>query len=388
MTTFTLTMLIIHALAIFLIIYHHVLFPIILSFLTRGKSETTDSTPIKETDLPSVSVLIPAYNEERWIAEKILNLSMMDYPAHKLFIYVLCDGCTDNTVQAAEACRTFPECRDVNLTIINHPENRGKVAIINDGMKHVHTDLVALTDVSALISIDALTLSAQALQDPQVGGVNSHYVLYEDDQADNTYWQYQSKIKQQESLLGSTLGAHGAFYIFRSCLFSELEPDTINDDFVLPMRIIKQGYRIKQEPNIVALELEKSDSSMDDARRKRISAGNAQQIFRLKSLLLPKYKHVAFLFASGKVLRVAIPFLMLTTYITNIFLLHLHPILLAEFILQTLFYLFMLAELRFGFCQTYSMINVLSYIFRGHVNGLVGSLHYLLYKAREPWKKV
>ena len=92
--------------------------------------------------------------------------------------------------------------------------------------------------------------------DPEVGVVNSHYQLYNAQDGEQSYWLYQSKIKQQESLLASTLGAHGAFYIFRSKLFTELEHDTINDDFILPMRIVEQGYKVKQLKDVHALELE------------------------------------------------------------------------------------------------------------------------------------
>ena len=300
-----------------------------------------------------------------------MNLATLDYPQNKLTILILCDGCTDNTVDIAKQYTTYPECQGLNLHIIDFPENRGKVSVINEGMKFVKTDLVAMSDVSALISIDALKLSAQKFLDPEVGVVNSHYQLYNAQDGEQCYWLYQSKIKQQESLLASTLGAHGAFYIFRSKLFTELEHDTINDDFILPMRIVEQGYKVKQLKDVHALELEASCNTMDQQRRKRISAGNIQQVMRLKSLLRPKHKQVAFLFASGKALRVAIPFLMIVTYLSNAMLLSKHSIFVYEFILQNLFYLLLLIEIRYGFASHNRYIKMVSYMFRGHLSGLV-----------------
>ena len=379
----------IHGVAIFLILYHHIIYPLLLTWLTKGKHPGGENAvEIAEKDLPGITILIPAYNEARWIADKVLNLTILDYPQDKLNILILCDGCTDNTVEIAKQCQAYPECQKLNLQVIEFPTNRGKIAVINEGMKLIRTELVAMSDVSALISIDGLKLSAQMFLDPEVGVVNSHYKLYNNQAGEQSYWLYQSKIKQQESLLFSTLGAHGAFYIFRSKLFTELEHDTINDDFILPMRIVKQGFKVKQLKDVHALELEASCHTMNQQRRKRISAGNVQQVVRLKSLLRPKYKQVAFLFASGKALRVVIPFLMIITYLSNAMLLNSHPIFVYEFILQNLFYLLLFLELRYEFASHNRYVKMVSYLFRGHLSGLVGALDYMIYRSRKPWKKV
>ncbi|NMV11706.1 glycosyltransferase family 2 protein, partial [Vibrio parahaemolyticus] len=102
-----------------------------------------------------------------------------------------------------------------------------------------------------------------------------------------------------------TIGSHGAFYTFRTHLFEPLEVSTINDDFILPMRIVLRGYSAIYEPNMLALELEQSSDDADFKRRLRISAGNMQQLMQLKKLLLPRYRGTAFAFLSGKVLRLA-----------------------------------------------------------------------------------
>lgn len=382
---------VLHVLAIFLIIYHHLFYPILLTVLTKGKLEDNgESLPALDvSELPEITIIIPAYNEEKWISEKILNLTILDYPKDKLHVLIMCDGCTDNTYALACQYRAFPECADLNLEIVDCPVNRGKVAVINDAMSRVTTDIVAMSDVSAIISIDALLLSAHAFQSPKIGVINSQYQIYEKNTAvETSYWEYQSKIKQKESLLGSTLGAHGAFYIFRRELFTELAEDTINDDFIIPMQIIAKGFQVKQLSQINALELESSDTSMDGARRKRISAGNVQQVMRLKRLMLPKYKHVAFLFASGKGLRIAIPFLMIATYLSNALLLTLHDIFVYEFILQNVFYALMFIELKYEFGQKNRVVKMLTYLFRGHFNGLLGALDYMVYKGKNPWKKI
>lgn len=384
-------MIVSHGLAIFLILYHHLVYPLLLTLLTKGKLEDFgESLPaVEESKLPEITMVIPAYNEEKWITAKLINLTILDYPKDKLHVLIMCDGCTDNTYNIAQEYLATPECADLNIEVVNCPVNRGKVAVINDAMSRVKSDIIAMSDVSAIISIDALLLAAHALQNPQVGAINSKYQIYEKGTAvDSSYWEYQSRIKQKESLLGSTLGAHGAFYIFRRELFTELEPDTINDDFIIPMQIIAKGFQVKQLSQINALELEATDTSMDGARRKRISAGNIQQVMRLKRLMLPKYRYVAFLFVSGKGLRITMPFLLITTYISNAFMLSLHDVFIAEFILQNLFYAFMFLDLRYEFEYKNRVVKLISYIFRGHLNSLLGALDYMVHKGKIPWKKV
>ncbi|MCV5231120.1 hypothetical protein OFC56_28550, partial [Escherichia coli] len=115
----------------------------------------------------------------------------------------------------------------------------GKVALINEEMKHVTSNITALSDTSALVSCDSLLLASQHYQNEKVGVVNATYqIMRTSNQGEAAYWQYQSRVKHQESLLGSTIGSHGAFYTFRTKLFEPLEAGTINDDFILPMRIV------------------------------------------------------------------------------------------------------------------------------------------------------
>ena len=378
-----------HALSVFLIVYHHIFYPILLSIIARSKMDSNCGVKaIDDTELPHITVIIPAYNEEKWIADKILNLSILDYPSTKLSIKIVCDGCTDDTVTIANTYLKYGECEGLNIEVIDHPINRGKVTLINETMQLVDSDIVALSDVSAIISIDALKIAAAAFQDPEIGVVNSQYRIYDSaNSIDTSYWEYQSKIKEKESQIDSTLGAHGAFYIFRKELFVELEADTINDDFILPMRIIEQGYKVKQFPNIKALELEPSTQSMNSQRRKRISAGNIQQVIRLKTLFLPQHKYVAFLFTSGKGLRVAMPLLMILAYITNLSLIQYHTIFLVEFILQNVIYIGVSFNIKYQITKN-KYINMLGYLISGHFNNLIGTYQFILGKRNKVWTKI
>lgn len=382
--------------SVLLIIYHHIIYPVILNVLHHKlvKEELlfTKRAYMKSSSdnkLPSICIVIPAYNEQQWIAEKIRNLAFLDYPSDRLKIIIVCDGCSDGTDKIALQTIQEPECQHLSILIYPYLQNRGKVAVINTVMQEISSDLVALSDVSALISIDALLIAAEHFKDPNIGVLNSHYqLLNADSTGEAAYWEYQCQLKTCEAALGSTLGAHGAFYMFRRCLFEPLADDTINDDFILPMAIVAKGYRAEQDNRITALEMEHSNTTVDYHRRQRIAAGNLQQLLRLKKLLLPKYKGVSFTFISGKGLRVLMPFLMLVALIGSFILAFESTLFALLAALQLCAYLLACWYINSQTTKAHRYIRNLAYLVQGHAASLIGCLRYLLGLEQGRWKPV
>jgi cellulose synthase/poly-beta-1,6-N-acetylglucosamine synthase-like glycosyltransferase len=380
----------------FLVVYHHVGYPLILRLVQRFKSEQkvevagrryTDTA--NDIKLPSITLVMPAYNEEQWIAEKIRNLSVLDYPANRLDVIIACDGCSDNTASIAQQTVKEPNCLHLNVKILDFESNRGKVAVINDIMRNIDSELVVMSDVSALISIDALLIAGEHFKDENIGVLNGHYrMLNPGSKGEAAYWNYQSKIKASEATMGSTLGAHGAFYLFRRALFQPLPEDTINDDFILPMKIVAAGYRAGYENRINAVELEQADGAMDHKRRRRIAAGNCQQLLRLKKLLLPNNGAVSFAFVSGKGLRVLMPFLMIIALIGSLMLSGNYQLFAALAILQSLAYLLACWQLLVQPKRSNKIIQTIAYLVGGHFAGMIGTLRYIFGLESGRWKRV
>lgn len=367
-----------------LIVYHHLGHPLFLKWYSKRHplhSITLNRQYYIKSDedstLPSISILVPAYNEERWISEKIRNLASIDYPRDKLKIYIICDGCQDRTAEFAGAAIQDASCADTLFKIIESHENLGKVARLNQFIPRTKSDLVALSDVSALISIDALYIAAEHFKNPNMGVVNPSYQLFDQSNpGENKYWNYQCSIKKAEASLGSTIGSHGAFYIFRQNLFSPLAANTINDDFVIPMKIVQQGYTAHYDNRIVALELEPTDPKNDFKRRLRISAGNMQQILILWRLFNPRKLGVAVNFFSGKGLRLLTPYLMLTCFFCTLLLNHyilFHFLLIAQIViyLGAIFFSFI------PFIRNTIPVKVIVYLLLGHLANFLGGLRYL-----------
>ena len=134
------------------------------------------------------------------------------------------------------------------------------------------------------------------------------------------YWQYETFLKMQESNLASTLGGHGAILGVRKDLYPYPAPGTINDDFVIPVRVLARGSRVVYEPLAVAFE--EASEMVGFQRRVRIMAGNMQQLREMKGLLWPPQPLPLFFFFSRKVVRSAAPLFLVCLAASNCFLLH------------------------------------------------------------------
>jgi cellulose synthase/poly-beta-1,6-N-acetylglucosamine synthase-like glycosyltransferase len=300
------------------IVYHHLVYPLLLAMLARHREPPGGDLPltISQKQLPSVTVIIPCHNEAAVIERKIQNLAALDYPRDRLSVVIALDGCSDNTQGIVK--EALAKC-NLNSTVVGYETNVGKIAVLNDQIGSSQSDIVALSDASSLVDSDAVLRAASHFSNPEVGVVcGSYHVADIGNPGERAYWAYQVRLKIAEARLGAPMGAHGAFYFIRRPQWVELPADTINDDFILPMRIVAQGYRAIYDTGIPTRELEKSRTKQEFRRRVRIGAGNMQQFLRLLALGSPARGWIAFTFLSGKALRALTPLLALIVLASSI----------------------------------------------------------------------
>jgi cellulose synthase/poly-beta-1,6-N-acetylglucosamine synthase-like glycosyltransferase len=270
---------------------------------------------------PSVSLLIAAYNEAAVIGAKIQNALALDYPAQQLEIVVASDGSTDATGQVV---RSFVDGKAAGrVRLLDFPKNRGKVATLNDAVPRLAGEIVAFSDASSILAPDSLRQLVQYFADPRVGGVSGVYRVLKKDQSrlgvqEDFYWKYETFLKVQEAKLGGFTGAHGSLYAIRRGQYPFPVADTINDDFIIPMRIRQRGYRIAYEPAAVAYE--DAHEMEGFTRRVRITAGNIEQLQEVTSLLWPPQVVSLFCLLSHKAGRLLVPPGMALLAIVNIML--------------------------------------------------------------------
>lgn len=297
--------------AIGLVVYTYAGYPLVLVALRSVIRRPVGRRPIE----PFVSVLVPAYNESHVIAEKIRNVMAIDYPADRYELVVACDGPTDGT---AEIVRSMADGRRVRTFIFQ--QNRGKLHVLNEVVPQLQGEIVAFSDASSMLEPGALRALVASFADPKVGAVSGIYRVQKKDAAhlgrqEDFYWMYETFLKKQEAALGSILGCHGSLYAIRRKLYPNPRPDTINDDYVIPLRIVQKGYRVAYEPAAVAHE--EAHEMGGFGRRVRIMAGNIEQLREIVPLVWPPRPLMIFFFLSHKVARLLVPAALILAAITN-----------------------------------------------------------------------
>jgi cellulose synthase/poly-beta-1,6-N-acetylglucosamine synthase-like glycosyltransferase len=270
----------------------------------KGKSpqQTLDTL---DSDLPEVTFMVAAYNEERWIEDKIRNSLALDYPKNKIYFFFVTDGSTDST---AEKIMNYPNTEGYRIELFHQPERRGKIAAVERVMPFVHTPVVVFTDANTDLNPEAIKKMVRHYADPTVGAIAGEKRVQMSGEAsgagEGLYWKYESLLKKWDSQLYSAVGAAGELFSVRTDLYTPVEKDTLIEDFVMTMRIAERGFRIIYESEAYAVEGHSADVKEELKRKIRISAGGLQAVWRLRSLLNPfKFGILSFQYWSHRVLR-------------------------------------------------------------------------------------
>jgi poly-beta-1,6-N-acetyl-D-glucosamine synthase len=302
--------------AVSLVFYVFAGYPLVLIALRLVIHRDVRRAPTR----PFVSLLIPAYNEARVIGRKIGNSLALEYPPDRMEIVVVSDGSTDRTLDIARSID--------GVRVLAFPEHRGKVAALNAAVPQLRGEIVVFSDASALLAPDSVRRLVENFGDPSVGAASGRYKVIQPGDVNNGvsehfYWKYEAFLKVQESRLASTLGAHGHLYAIRKELYPFPPPETINDDYVIPLSVLARGFRAVYEP--AAVVYEEAREMMGFSRRIRVMAGNLQQLQHLRLLLRPLQPLPLLFFVSHKVGRLLAPLALLAAFAANLFLLNARP---------------------------------------------------------------
>jgi len=350
--------------------YHHVIYPMLMA--SQGQKKPANLVRIADDNLPTLAIIMPAFNEADHILSKLRSIAQADYPLSKIEVLVGCDGCTDNTAMLARWAGEKYE--GLVVRVFEFECNRGKVRVLNDLLKMSRQEISVMTDVSAILIPSALHKIASHFADAQVGAVGGGYELPRQfGTGQRAYSLYQKAIKIGESRIAGLVGAHGALYAIRTDLFDPLPIDTVNDDFFVPVSIAAKGWRTVYDPDIRVVERDLTTDADDGRRRRRIGAGNLQQAVRL----LPRIVRsgnigLLFAFASGKALRTLMgPLICLCAIL-----------LLASAASGSIVSAGLIAT---GLLASVSRIG--RYALNGHMQSMLGAFEYICGQHRQ-WKRV
>jgi cellulose synthase/poly-beta-1,6-N-acetylglucosamine synthase-like glycosyltransferase len=311
-----------------------------LKHIVRGKAERM-ALPTNDAELPVVTFMVCAYNEQDIVDMKMKDIYQLDYPKDKLHITWVTDGSSDDTNNRLKA---YPD-----VEIIFTPERKGKTAALNHGLSMVKSEITVMTDANTMVNKGAIKEIVRLMQDPKVACVagEKRVMARHEGQAaaegEGLYWKYESALKHMDSELYSVMGAAGELNAIRTALYEPMPENALLDDFVMSMEMVDKGYKIAYTHDAYAMEYGSADLQEESKRKRRIAAGGLQSSWWLRRMMNPFRKPiVAFQFVSHRVLRWSItPFALMALIPLNVALVMMKagPIYTASWILQILFYL-------------------------------------------------
>jgi cellulose synthase/poly-beta-1,6-N-acetylglucosamine synthase-like glycosyltransferase len=238
-----------------LIVYTHVGYPLLLALIARLRRPTVVEPA---QDLPRVTLIVAAHDEEQVIERRIANLRALDYPADRLELVVTSDASTDQTDELAEAA---------GARVIRNARG-GKVAAQNAAVRQTTGDVVAFSDANCTWAPDALRKLVRSFADPAVAYVCGRLNLQSDDgrNREGVYWRYELALRADESRLDSVTGGNGSIYAVRRTDYVEVDP-RFGHDLSFPYLMVQRGRRAVYDAEANAFE-KVTPTNEDEYRRK------------------------------------------------------------------------------------------------------------------------
>jgi cellulose synthase/poly-beta-1,6-N-acetylglucosamine synthase-like glycosyltransferase len=354
--------------------------------LIYGRQKKRELPP--DNELPEVTLMICAYNEQDIVDSKMENTRQIKYP--KLKVVWVTDGSNDHTNDY------LAKYHDVE--VIYSPERRGKTAALNHGLSLVKSELVVMTDANTMLNPESIQEIVRCFMDPKVACVagEKRVAARHEGQAaaegEGLYWKYESTLKRWDGELYSAMGAAGELCAIRRSLYEPMPENALLDDFVMSLRMVDKGYKIAYTADAYAMEYGSADLTEESKRKRRIAAGGLQSIWWLRNMMNPLHQPVvAFQFVSHRVLRWSItPIALLLLIPLNVLLVFLKAgnIYTWIWVLQLVFYLAAyLGYLLEQYGRRNKLLYVPYYFLFMNLNVFRGMTYLRTHKSSGAWEK-
>lgn len=264
---------------LFLIFYIYFGYPALVAFLSLCLNKKVD----KDSFEPFITILIAAYNEESCIENTIRNKLSLDYPSEKLEIIVISDDSDDKTDKIVKQFE--PE----GVRLIRQFPRAGKTSALNKAVPEATGEILVFSDANSTYAPDVLRKLAMNFADPAVGYVTGKMIYTNPDGSTigdgcSTYMKYENLLRRFETGVGSVVGVDGGVDAVRKKLYQPMNPDHL-PDFVLPLKVVGQGYRVVYEPEAVLKEATLKESGDEYKMRVRVSLRALWALSDMRQLL-------------------------------------------------------------------------------------------------------
>jgi cellulose synthase/poly-beta-1,6-N-acetylglucosamine synthase-like glycosyltransferase len=284
----------------------------------------------KATIEPSVTILISAYNEEEAIGATILNKLALDYSRDKLEVLVISDGSTDRTDDVVRGVSNR------NVRLLRQEPRAGKTSALNMAVPLALGEIIVFSDANSIYAPDALRKLVANFTDPEVGYVTGRMIYANPDgttigEGCSAYMRYENWLRETETRLGSVVGVDGGIDAMRKDIYRPMNPDQL-PDFVQPLKVVEQGYRVVYEPRALLWESSLMEAGDEYRMRVRVSLRAFWALFDMRKLLAPWHDPLfSWQLWSHKVLRYLCFLFLIVAYASNALLIR------KSYFYQTLF---------------------------------------------------
>jgi len=230
----------------FLSTYYVILF---ILLIYKYKDSIFEKKLKKLKEFSKVSILVPAFNEQKTILKTLRSLERIDYPKKLFEVIVINDGSTDKT---SKLVNKYKKTTSINLTFIDDKKNKGKAARLNQGISIAKGNLIACMDADTMVKPDILKKVIKHFSSKKIGAVtvaidvNTNNLLQK-----ILAIEYTIGISLSIGILAKLGTVHvtpGPFTIFRKSMLEEIggfDEKSITEDMEIAYRIHKHGYEIK-----------------------------------------------------------------------------------------------------------------------------------------------
>jgi cellulose synthase/poly-beta-1,6-N-acetylglucosamine synthase-like glycosyltransferase len=252
---------------------------------------------------PTVSLVIPTYNEASIILPKLENVLQLDYPRDKLEVVVVDSASSDETGNIVKKF-AGEHRREINLAIIEQPIRRGKSEAINEALRNIRSEIIVLTDADVTFPSDSLSKLVENFERSEVGAVSGVEVpvggksFLTNIEAD--YRRIYTAIRMAEAETDTPFMCESELSAYRRELLGQLRPGTVCDDVELTVMVRSRGFKALYAPDVSFLETEAGELTPKLHHKLRRGMNNQHALLQNSKVLfnrkLGKYGMIVFPF--------------------------------------------------------------------------------------------
>ena len=285
----------------FITVYSYLIYPLLLMLLKYGWRRPP--VPLN-AELPSMTVIVTARNEERRIAEKLENTLLLDYPAELIEVLVASDASADASDEIVSRFASR------NVRLVRSAERKGKEHAQSLAIQVARSAILVFTDAATRLRPDALRLLAEDFRDPRIGAVSSEDELISSGGAvrgEGTYVRYEMWLRRLESNVAGLVGLSGSCFAVRKAVCEGWRTDTPSD-ITTALLCARAGLRAISDGRVRGMYQDLKDEAKEFERKKRTIIRGMTAVWELREALNPlRYGLFSLQVWSHKVLRWTVP---------------------------------------------------------------------------------